>query len=79
MADLVDKYKLDLANLIKKNTLNESNWASEDWKMLGNQINQDIVDDAFNQHEKLMILFNNVSTIVQRPYSKSIFRIKKRW
>jgi hypothetical protein len=78
MADFVDKYKLDLADLVEKNTLNESNWASEDWKMLGNQINQNIIDDAFNQHRELLILFNNINSIVQRPHSKSMFRIEKK-
>jgi len=70
-------FKEYLESTVKKLTLNESNWNSEEWKKIWARINQDVLNDAFDQHELVCSIFSDIGEISQRN-CKSIVRVEKK-
>lgn len=77
MQSLVGDYKVSLAEVVKQNTLSESNWRSEDWKKTWIGLNQDVLNDAFNQHGLVKDIFTDIGEIAQRN-CKSLPRVEKK-
>lgn len=61
-----ETFKNSLKQTIQKNTLNASNWKADSWRLLIQYVNQDILNDAFAQHDKLKNMFGSIGTIVPR-------------
>ena len=70
-------FKSNLKNTIHNETLNSANWKNESWKLIVPDINQEILNDAFNQHSKISELFKNVGEIIPRK-CKQMGRIVKK-
>lgn len=71
-------FRAQLADTVAQNSLHESNWGSEKWKIWENiPITQDILDDAFEQHALISKTFPNIGLLVQRT-CKSLPRVQKK-
>lgn len=74
----MDEFKQSLKNTVYRNGLSASNWKSSFWKLLVNQLSQEILDDAYNKHIKLEEILRTVGTIIPRK-CKTMSRIKKKF
>lgn len=70
-------YRNKLSTEVNQLTLHESNWKSVAWKKTWEGINQEILNDAFNQHDLVKATFKSVGTIEPRK-CKSITRVEKK-
>lgn len=77
MTSFVSDYKNSLAETVKQNTLDESNWRSEDWKNIWKGLSQDVLNDAFNQHSTVRAIFSDIGEITQRK-CKSMARVEQK-
>jgi hypothetical protein len=77
MCSATVSFRDSLATTVKALTLDESKWKSEDWKPTWNGINQEVLNDAFNQHGIVRTLFSDLGEITQRN-CKSIARVEKK-
>lgn len=76
MTSIID-FKLILASIVAEETLHESSWAAPKWGELLDKINQNILDDAFNQHPKVEKLLSSVGHLEIRS-CKTLGRVKKK-
>lgn len=70
-------YRESLSSTVKELTLHESKWNSEGWKKAWNGINQNVLNDAFDQHGVVRSIFSNIGEIAQRN-CKSVARVEKK-
>lgn len=70
-------YRENLSGVIKELTLHESKWNSEVWKKAWNGINQNVLNDAFDQHGLVRSIFSGIGDISQRN-CKSLARVEKK-
>lgn len=63
---MTSTFKDTLRSIVSKESLNSMNWKSDSWKYLVTNINQEVLNDAFLQHEKLQNIFKTVGTIIPR-------------
>lgn len=70
-------YRSCMASTITELGLQETTWNSEGWKKAWNGINQEILDDAFRQHDLVRSIFSDIGEITQRN-CKSLARVEKR-
>jgi hypothetical protein len=66
-----------LATTVKELSLAESNWKAAGWQKLWGGISQEILKDAFNQHDTVHSLFATVGAITQRS-PKPLARVQKK-
>lgn len=70
-------FRTAVATTVKELTLNETNWKAEGWKNLWSQIDQEVLNDAFNQHGVIRSFFSNLGHIDARR-CKNIVRVQKK-
>ena len=73
----VSNFKDCLIDVVNETTLNESNWRSESWKKPWGIINQDVLTDAFEKHDLIRSIFQEIGEIIPRN-CKSISRVEKK-
>ena len=73
----VSGYRGCVATVVKELSLHESKWASEGWKKAWSGLNQEDLNDAFNQHGVVSAIFSDIGEITQRN-CKSIARVEKK-
>ncbi|MBA3236958.1 MAG: hypothetical protein H0T62_01230 [Parachlamydiaceae bacterium] len=75
--DPVSNFKECLVNVVNETTLNETNWRSENWKKPWAFLNQNVLNDAFEKHNLIESLFQEIGNIIPRN-CKSISRVEKK-
>jgi len=56
--------------VVSNESLNSKNWKSDVWKSLASKIDQDVLNDAYNQHSSVKTIFNSIGTIIPRKCKK---------
>lgn len=70
-------FKEELVSVVQKETLKASSWTSFSWEKLARSLNQDILNDAYFQHEKMVEMFAHIGTVIPRT-CKKMERITKK-
>lgn len=73
----VSDFKANMTEVVRQTTLNESNWRSENWSNLWKDVDQNILNDAFEQHGTVQSIFQEIGEIIPRK-CKSIARVEKK-
>ncbi len=74
---MLEKFRSMLRNTVLNESLNASNWKSNSWKELADNLNQEILNDAFSQMENASIILQPVGTLIPRK-CKQMTRITKK-
>lgn len=61
---MTEQFKSDLKQVVKTESLDSGNWKSESWLKLIHNVSQDILNDAFNQHDKLCDIFDDTTYVM---------------
>ena len=70
-------FRTAVAATVRELGLNEVNWKAEGWKNLWSQVNQEVLNDAFNQHGSIRLIFSGLGQIDARN-CKNIVRVQKK-
>lgn len=73
----VSGFRECLTSIVNSLTLNELQWKSKEWKDIGEMATQNVLNDAFAQHERVRSIFADIGEIVQRN-CKSIARVEQK-
>ena len=67
----IEKFREKLGDFVIKNGLDCKTWGMDFWKKLSTDIDQKILDNAFDQHEKLEHIFPNLEIVQRKPKQMS--------
>lgn len=70
-------FRTAVAATVKELGLNEVNWKAQGWKNLWSQVDQEVLNDAFNQHASIRLIFSDLGQIDARN-CKNIARVQKK-
>lgn len=70
-------FRTAVAATVRELGLNEANWKAEGWKNLWSQVDQEVLNDAFNQHGSIRLIFADLGQIDARN-CKNIARVEKK-
>ena len=68
-------FKEKLAQVVERTPLED--WGSENWNGLLDEINEEVLNDAFKQYAFVRRLFSNIGPLIERP-CKTMARIEKK-
>lgn len=70
-------FRTTVAATVTELGLNEANWKAEGWKNLWSLVDQEVLNDAFNQHGSIRSIFSDLGRIDARN-CKNIARVQKK-
>lgn len=73
----VSGYRAALLDTVKSTPLDKLQWGNERWKALWPRLDDNVLNDAFNQHGLVCSIFSELGEISQRK-CKSMTRIEKK-
>ena len=77
MMSTVILFKSCLADTIARTSLDQSHWRAEEWKVLWDKVNQEVLNDAFSQHGVILEIFSSLGKLEYRR-CKSLARVHQK-